>query len=400
MAEPSGYLLQNLIIFGRLLRSLGLPVQPSAALDMVSAIGFIDLKVKEEFYYAARSLFVLRKEDLPIFERAFEQFWSGVQPGPPDHPRRAAVPIPSGEPIAGPERTEKTGTPSRPEGRSTTLTLTYSPAEVLRKKDFAQLSEDELDTVKKMMAKFSWNLGVRRSRRWQPGKVRLIDFHRTFRESLRNEGELLRLAQRKPKMRPRPLTILADISGSMERYTTILLYFVAGLVGSLDQPVEAFVFSTRLTRITSRLKGRDLKRTLTEIGASVPDWSGGTRIGEALKTFNFEWSRRVLRHRAIVLLISDGWDRGDVEMLKDEMARLQRSSYRLIWLNPLLGSPEYEPLTRGIRAALPYVDDFLPVHNLVSLEALARHLQTLDDQRPIRRQQITVPSTGRSPESQ
>ena len=188
-------------------------------------------------------------------------------------------------------------------------------------------------------------------------------------------------------MRPRPLVVLADISGSMERYTGLLLHFVLGLARSLDQPVEAFLFGTRLTRVTRELHRRGSEQVLREISRAVPDWSGGTRIGQALKTFNYDWARRVLGRGAVVLLISDGWDRGDIGLLRHEMARLQRSCYRLIWLNPLLGSAEYEPLTRGIQAALPYVDDFLPVHDLASLEHLAVYLQGLEDVRPTRRQQ-------------
>ena len=160
------------------------------------------------------------------------------------------------------------------------------------------------------------------------------------------------------------------------------------------------MFETRLTRITRQLRGRDVEHALQDVSRRVPDRSGGTRIGQALKTFNYEWARRALGHRAVVLLVSDGWDRGDISLLRVEMARLQRSCYRLIWLNPLLGSPEYEPLTRGIRAALPYVDDFLPAQNLASLEELAFHLERLDDKRPIRRQQRTGLSTGKWPESQ
>jgi uncharacterized protein with von Willebrand factor type A (vWA) domain len=172
----------------------------------------------------------------------------------------------------------------------------------------------------------------------------------------------------------------------MERYTRILLHFIYSLTRGLDQTVEAFVFSTRLTRITRHLINNDIERAMNEVSESVPDWSGGTRIGDALMRFNFKWARRVLGRGAIVLLISDGWDRGDPQLLAREIARLQRSCFRLIWLNPLLGSPEYEPLTRGIQAALPYIDDFLPVHNLASIESLANHLTLLDARRPIRLQ--------------
>jgi uncharacterized protein with von Willebrand factor type A (vWA) domain len=164
----------------------------------------------------------------------------------------------------------------------------------------------------------------------------------------------------------------------MERYTRLLLHFIYGMKAALSQPVEAFVFSTRLTRITRPLQIRDLDLALKNVGQLVNDWAGGTRIGESLKMFNFEWGRRVLGRGAVVLIISDGWDRGDVDLLKHEMARLKRSCHRLIWLNPLLGAPGYEPLTRGIQAALPNIDNFLPVHNLASLEDLADRLSDLN----------------------
>jgi hypothetical protein len=179
--------------------------------------------------------------------------------------------------------------------------------------------------------------------------------------------------------------VLADISGSMERYTRLLLLFAYGLAASLPQAVESFVFGTRLTRVTRELAGRDPDGALAAVSRRVPDWSGGTRIGEALRAFNFAWGRRVLGRGAVVLIISDGWDRGDPAALREEMARLQRSCHRLIWLNPLLGGADYEPLTRGIQAALPFTDDFLPAHNLASLEELARRLETLGPERRARR---------------
>jgi uncharacterized protein with von Willebrand factor type A (vWA) domain len=240
------------------------------------------------------------------------------------------------------------------------------------------------------MTALVWQLGERRTRRRKPGKGRLLDLRRTVRKSLRYGGEVLEWARREPKYKPRPLVIVADISGSMERYTRLLLHFIYSLTAGLDQPVEAFVFSTRLTRITRQLHGREVEAALREVGQAVSDWSGGTRIGEALKAFNFDWGRRVLGHGAVVLFISDGWDRGDVDLLRREMARLQRTCHRLIWLNPLLGSPEYEPLTRGMQAALPYIDDFLPVHNLASLEDLARRLTDLDERRGIRARRTAI----------
>ena len=192
----------------------------------------------------------------------------------------------------------------------------------------------------------------------------------------------MELAHREPKVKPRPLVLICDVSGSMERYTRMLLHFIHTIAGGLDR-VEAFLFATRLTRITRYLRYRGIDQTVAEVARAVPDWAGGTRIGQALKTFNFQWARRVLGGGAVVLIISDGWDRGEPELLAKESSRLQRSCRRLIWLNPLAGSPTYQPLTRGMQTALPYVDDFLPIHNLNSLAALARHLGSLSPQRTL-----------------
>jgi uncharacterized protein with von Willebrand factor type A (vWA) domain len=263
------------------------------------------------------------------------------------------------------------------------VTRTYSDRELLRHKNFAELTTEESEAVKRMMSHLLWKVSERRTRRKRPGKGQLIDLRRTLRRSLRSEGEIFSWSYREPKRKPRPLVIIADISGSMERYTRLLLHFIYGMKSALHQPVEAFVFSTRLTRITRPLQIRDLDLALKNVGQLVHDWAGGTRIGESLKAFNFEWGRRVLGRGAVVLIISDGWDRGDVELLKREMARLKRNCHRLIWLNPLLGAPDYEPLTRGIQAALPHIHDFLPVHNLASLEDLAIRLSDLE--KPSRR---------------
>ncbi len=392
--ENSGNLLHNLLLFGRLLRGLGLDVNPGRMIDLVHALGHIEIGRKQDFYHAARSLLVHRHEDVPLFDQAFEMFWrkpaegwttldlSGL--GAMRRSRRPRItPPPLREPEAAPPEDGPGQAPSD-QPPIIQVTLTYSEREVLRRKDFAEMTAEELQAIKQLMAELVWQLGERRTRRRKPGKGQLLDLRRTIRKSLKYGGEVLQWARRAPKFKPRPLVVVADISGSMERYTRLLLHFIYTLTAGLDQPVEAFVFSTRLTRITRQLEGREVEAALREVARAVPDWSGGTRIGEALKTFNFEWGRRVLGHGAVVLLISDGWDRGEMDLLRREMARLQRSCHRLIWLNPLLGSPDYEPLTRGMQTALPYIDDFLPVHNLASLEDLARYLSELDERRRVR----------------
>jgi len=381
----SGRLLHNLLLFGRVLRGLGLDVNPGRMMDLVSALDYIEIGNKSDFFYAARTLLVHEREDLELFDEAFELFWRKpaeswkIELQGLTRRKKSAKPVIAPPPLKDkpPSANDSDTTPKETQ-TVIEVTRTYSNREVLRHKDFAQMSAEESEAVNQMMSHLLWKMSERRTRRHRPGKGHLMDLRRTLRRSLRSEGEIFSWEYREPKLKPRPLIVIADISGSMERYTRLLLHFIYGMKSALTQPVEAFVFSTRLTRITRPLQIRDLDLALKNVGQVVNDWAGGTRIGESLKTFNFEWGRRVLGRGAVVLIISDGWDRGDVELLKREMARLKRNCHRLIWLNPLLGAPDYEPLTRGIQAALPNIDNFLPVHNLASLEDLAKRLADLE----------------------
>jgi len=381
----SGQFLHNLLLFGRVLRRLGLDVNPGRMIDLVSALDHIEIVKKPDFFYAARTLLVHEHDDLPLFDEAFELFWRKPAEGWDvewqglTSRKRRPGPIVTHPPLkeAAPEA-DKASSSSNEMLSVIEVTRTYSDRELLRHKNFAEMSLEEAEAVKQLMSHFLWKVSERRTRRKRPGKGHLIDMRRTLRRSLHSGGEVFSWAYREQKSKPRPLVVIADISGSMERYTRLLLHFIYGMKSALSQPMEAFVFSTRLTRITRPLQIRDLDLALENVGKLVNDWAGGTRIGESLKTFNFEWGRRVLGRGAVVLIISDGWDRGDADLLKREMARLKRNCHRLIWLNPLLGAPDYEPLTRGIQAALPHIDDFLPVHNLASLEDLATRLSSLD----------------------
>jgi uncharacterized protein with von Willebrand factor type A (vWA) domain len=354
-------------------------------MDLVSALDLIEIGEKTDFYYAARTLLVHERDDLPLFDEAFELFWQkpaenwDVQWQGFTRRRRPSKPIVTHPALKETEPQSNEGASSSNEVMTVIeVTRTYSDREILRHKNFAEMSVEEAEAVKQLMSHLHWKMDERRTRRRHPGKGHLIDMRRTLRRSLRSEGEVFSWAYREQKMKPRPLIVIADTSGSMERYTRLLLHFIYGMKSALSQPMEAFVFSTRLTRITRPLQIRDLDLALENVSKLVNDWAGGTRIGESLKAFNFEWGRRVLGRGAVVLVISDGWDRGDVDLLEREMARLKRNCHRLIWLNPLLGSQDYEPLTRGIQAALPYIDDFLPVHNLASLEGLANLLANLE----------------------
>ncbi|NJM07145.1 VWA domain-containing protein, partial [Candidatus Gracilibacteria bacterium] len=268
------------------------------------------------------------------------------------------------------------------------IQLTYSRGELLRSKDFGQFSYEEVQASKELLRKMRWRVEERPTRRKQAARRgHVLDLRRTLRQNMRYGGEPLQLAWRETRSEPRPLVVLCDISGSMERYSRILLQFVHSFASAYGH-VEAFVFGTRLTRITRQLRHKDIDDAVSAVAKQVLDWSGGTRIGDAVKEFNFSWGRRVLGHGPVVMLISDGWDRGDPTLLSREMDRLQRSCHRLIWLNPLLGQANYQPLTLGMQAALPFVDDFLPVHNLNSLEQLGKHLATLSEKRPERKQRM------------
>ena len=402
-----GHILPNLLRFAEVLRRLGLDAGPASVLDMVRATEHVHIGRRGEFYQAARSIFVHRRQDLPVFDEAFNVFWrkpntarSGMDLRSMGEQRRFRKPQVSAghdEPVDDALALE--GDPDDDSVSQVNLTRTYSAREVLRQKDFAQFSGQEIGEARRMMASLRWDLGQRRTRRMAPGDGASLDVRRTLRRSLQYGGELFDLAERGPKSRPRSLALICDVSGSMERYTRMLLHFIHTI--AVGQSIEAFLFATRLTRITRQLRYRSIDQAIAEVSRAVPDWAGGTRIGEAVKTFNYQWLRRTLRGQAIVMIISDGWDRGDPELLARETSRLQLSCHRLMWLNPLLGSPDYQPLTQGMQAALPYVDDFLPVHNMNSLQALADRLSDIGPQRaPARayRPKPAEPEPGPQPE--
>lgn len=368
------HLLANLTHFARLLRETGIPITPAQVGDAAAGLALIDLARREDVQNVCRALWVQHPQHLPLFNRAFDLFWQqhttdrdadhqtpGARAG--QHEARLRL-APAGQSAAAGNPEKETLYP-------------YSAVEILRHKPFAALSNEELTRVRNLIAALTWQPPQRRTRRKTPARHgAYFDGRRTLRHSLRYGGEPLRLARRRRSQASRPLILLCDASGSMAPYSRILLHFAYALCAHLGA-VEVFLFSTRLTRVTPHLRRRAIPAALDEISRQANDLGGGTQIGEALKTFNRRWARRVLGGGALLLLISDGWDRGDPVEIRSQMARLRRSCHRLIWLNPHLGDPAYEPLTRGMQAALPFIDHFLPVHNLHSLEQLAVLLQSL-----------------------
>ncbi|TMG28021.1 MAG: VWA domain-containing protein [Chloroflexi bacterium] len=386
MPDPGSILTRNWLHFGRILRGLGFDAGPARMLPFLTALTVIDIGRPDDLRTAVRIHFARRRDDLRLLDRALGAFLGA--------PTGAAVTVPSAEvrETQPGETATLTGRQLKvlddvdaAEGAEEMEVASYSRVEVLRERDFDTLTEAEMAEVRRLIRLMRLPAGLTRSRRARPGGRDRLDIRRLLRRSLRFGGELLVFSWKSPTQRPRPLVLLCDISGSMERYTRLLLNFTYALKTASTR-VEAFVFATRLTRITHLLRSHDVDAALNRVMASVDDWSGGTRIGEAIETFNRRYARRVLSHGATVAIISDGWDRGDANQMRSAIARLQRSCHRLIWMNPLMGAPGYEPLTLGLQAALPFVDDFLPAHNLANLEALGTLLLETAGRRPVRRQ--------------
>ena len=394
--------MEQVLRFAAVLRQLGLAVGTGQARDAALALALVDLTRRDDVYAALRAVLLDTHTHEPVFAIAFDRFWSGLQimvdqsnAAPLGYAPRRDGRTRDGESstatarkrtllMSGAENAaegDEADTGDEPAGES----VAYSAAETLRHKDFTHLTPRELAEMRRLLADLAFSPPLRRLRRSEAARGgHLLDLRRVARRNLRYGGEVLVLPRRRRKRRPRPVALICDVSGSMDRYTRLLLRFLHATTQGLEG-VETFVFSTRLTRITHQLRLRDPDRALDEVAREVHDISGGTRIGDAISTFNRQWARRVLGRGAIAIVISDGWDRGDPALLGAEMAHLQRFCYLMVWLNPLLGLDGYQPLTRGMSAALPYVDLFLPAHNLASLEALAALLARLSATRPSRR---------------
>ncbi|HEY7349646.1 MAG TPA: VWA domain-containing protein [Ktedonobacterales bacterium] len=416
--ERGHQLQRKLVEFGRLLWDMGLDVGPGRMVEASKTISLIDVKKREDFYHALKCTLLSRHEQEPLFDQAFFYFWqmkhrlSKLDDNAivkSDEKRGSPIRLPPRErqelEAQAARLTRQLMQPQRDAGRARPSDqadqsddddddeaqgTAYSAIEQLRGKDFESYSWEEMQEAKRLMAEMHWHLGERPTRRKAPSrKGAYPDLRRIIRRNMKYGGELMELTWRKIRRKPRPLVIICDISGSMSLYSRLLLHFIHTISSGL-QNTEAFVFGTRLTRITRQLRKRDVDDAVRDVSKNVQDWSGGTRIGECLRDFNYRWARRVLGHGAVVLIISDGWDRGEPDVLRAEMDRLQHSSHRLIWLNPLLGAEDYRPVTIGMKTALPFIDNFLSAHSLDSLLELGKVLEQIDDSRPSRRGQARL----------
>ena len=382
---PPGRLAANLMHFARTLRAAGLPVGSGAVLDALRAVEAVGLARRDDFYWTLHAVFVRRADQRPLFDEAFHVFWrnpkllervtSLLLPTVHTPPRADARPLSrrlSEALFAGADGEARAKEPE--EELELDATLTWSDREVLRTRDFEQMSAAELAEAKAAIAKLRPAVPPAPTRRYRPHPHgSLVDMRTTFRRSLRQgAGEVL-LVRRRRLRKPAPIVVLCDISGSMSRYSRVLLHFAHALARDRGR-VFSFVFGTRLTNVSRQLRGRDPDAAVDRASEEVEDWSGGTRIGQCLDRFNRDWSRRVCGQGAVVLFISDGLDRDAGEGLGPQVERLRKSCRRLVWLNPLLRYEGFAPKAAGIRALLPHVDEFRPVHNLESLEDLAAAL--------------------------
>ena len=389
-----GHLLDNLMHFGRVLRTAGLPVGTGRLLEAVRAVEAVGITDRDAFYHALVATLTTRHEQREVFDQAFHLFWrnpklrermmqlmlpnlrSDADMAETAPMTRAQEAFSAGQQPPPLDQTEK-------DDIELDASLTWSDRELLQAKDFEAMSIAELAAAKTAIKRMRLVFPDIRTRRMTPDPHgRRPDGRMTLRLAARRGGDSIDLRFRSPGHRAPPIVILCDISGSMDRYARILLHFVHGLTSDRDR-VHSFLFGTRLTNITRALRHRDVDLAVATAAASVQDWSGGTRIGRCLHDFNRYWARRVLGTGATVLFISDGLDRDAGADLGPEVERIAKSARRLIWLNPLLRFEGFEPKSLGIRAILPHVDEFRPVHNLNSLTDLARALATPSNRLPL-----------------
>jgi len=380
-AAPSDPLLDRLVGFGRYLRTQGLDVGTGRILSFCRAAALLDAFDAEQLRAAARVTLVSRHEDFDLLDRAFDRYFTAA-PAAETLPAEAPLPDPSlpggpqlpsagaGMDVAA-RWSGQDGESDATEGE-TAIRIVASEADILRAKDFAELTADERRLLSRLIARLASAVPLRPSRRYRVASSGpRFDFRRTLRRSFRTEGEPFVRTWKERGVRQRPLVLILDVSGSMAPYGRPLVEF-AHATARAGRRVEVFCFGTRLTRITRALRRRDPSEALTAVAVAVEDWEGGTRIGQSLKELLDRWSTHTALRGSVVILCSDGLERGDPEVLAKQMERLSRLAHRLIWVNPLKGSPRYEPLARGMAASLPFVDVFLPGHNLESLEVLAR----------------------------
>lgn len=368
---------RNIVDFCRLLREREMLVTPSEVIDAMRTADAVDLSDRQEFKTALRSVLTARPEDIPLHDSTFDEFWRSRMPERVQEQGEEGVasqdPEAQGEEMPQPQVAEGDQAEADEDEEGLDMPL-YSPVEVLASRDFSTFVPDEMQEIARAIMAVARRLATRESRRYRSTqRGHAIDLRRTMRRNIKYGGTVVELARKKRKIRKPKIVLVCDVSRSMDTYSKFLLQFIYALQNTLGR-VESFVFSTRLTRVTEYFRSSDIYTALDRIAREVPDWSGGTRIGESLRAFNADWALRTVNKHTIVLIMSDGLDTGDASVLEHEMEQIQRRAARVIWLNPLLGNEDYRPLARGMSAALPHVNLFASAHNLASLQALGKYL--------------------------
>jgi hypothetical protein len=371
---PGSAIVRHVVTFGRVLREVGVEVGPGRVADAVRGLGAVDLTRQEDVYFTLRQTLVSRHDELELFDRAFVAWFLRGPVAP--LVRQKERHHDADRLVRGSLTTDRDDT--EPEPGDSPVELGASAHELLREQDFSEMTGEEFERCRRLIAAIAHARPRRASRRRAPDpRGDRLDLRRLARRSLRTGGDPVEQTWKSRKAVPRKLVVLCDVSGSMDAYSRALLLFLHAVVGA-GRNVEAFAFGTRLTRLTPDLATRDPEAALVRATENVVDWGSGTRIGASLKEFNDVYGRRALSRGAVVVVVSDGWDRDEPGLLGREMARLARAAYAVVWVNPLKGNPEYQPLAGGMRAALPFVDRFLPGHNLRSLEELAAVLAGIE----------------------
>ena len=380
--------LPNLLAFGRALKDLGVKVSLSQVIDVSRAVEFVDLADKGDFRSLLRSNLISQKEDFPVFDMLFDCFWreQSYERVPMETLEIQGTPTESGAQEGGDEEgledaiAETVATENVPLDNLDEFSVpTYSPQELLNRKDFSEMGVEESRAIARAILLIATKIATQISRRKKLGRKaagNVVDPRWTMRRNMKYGGDIIDLVNRKRRIKKTRVVLLCDVSGSMDCYSRFLIQFMYGLQNEL-WGVETFVFSTSLSRITHLIRTKDIANALEKISGSILGWSGGTNIGRSLHTFNRNFAPSMVTHRTVVVIISDGWDRGDVSVLEGEMQDLKRRCKKIIWLNPLLASENYEPLCKGMQAALPYLDMFLSIHNVNSLVSLGRTLQKM-----------------------
>jgi uncharacterized protein with von Willebrand factor type A (vWA) domain len=377
----------NALLFTRALRAEGITTDIGAAIDYSRALTLIDIGDRQQVQAAGMAIFVRRRDEVPVYEEVFARFWQRyelaikpmsmdfeIEGSGADHAQASEIQagdVDGDDVVSSVTGNEGADADSSAEDDEADGSMSWSERERLLHKPFDRMSPGELRDAERLVDQVRPRLEMRRARRQELHRHgRAVAARQMFRANLQNGGDLLEWLWRRPAMRPRSITVICDVSGSMERHSRLLMRFAMALHRVSAVRTEAFVFGTHLTRVTRELTGRDPDAGLDRVTSAVSDWSGGTRIGESLRQFNAAWARRVLRSSGVVIVVSDGWDRGDPALVRAEMARLQRSCHRLIWLDPLAGTEYYQPLAGGMAAAYPFIDDLVAVNDLASLQRL------------------------------